>query len=188
MISSAKPSIAIAATIMQQGGVIAYPTEAVWGLGCDPFDEHAVRRLQYLKMRDLGKGLILIASNIQQVEPFLTDISAEQRQQLNAAWPGPFTWLVPNNGKVPSWICGRFSSIALRVTQHPDVRALCDRFGGAIVSTSANPQGKPAPHNSWQVHRYFHQHALLDYIVKGQTGQRRQPSTITDLVTGKVIR
>lgn len=188
MISVAKPSITIAATVMKQGGVIAYPTEAVWGLGCDPFDKHAVRRIQQLKQRDLTKGLILIASSMEQVEPFLTDISSEQRQLLEDSWPGPFTWLVPNNGAIPSWICGRFASVALRVTQHPDVKALCDRFGGAIVSTSANPQGKPAPQHGWQVRRYFHNNTLLDYIVKGQTGKRRKPSTITDLSTGKVIR
>ena len=189
------PSIRIAANIIHQGGVVAYPTEAVWGLGCAPDNEEAVHRILALKKRHVSKGLILVASSIEQFEPYLQHISDEQRTTLLESWPGPFTWLVPHHGLVPSWVSGKHDSIALRVSAHPCVRYLCDAFGGPIISTSANPQGKPAPTYAWQVERYFlHQaanypsSAELDWIVSGSVGQRKVPSTITDLVTGQVIR
>lgn len=182
------PSISIGAGLMQHGGVVAYPTEAIWGLGCDPFNYSAVKRILSLKQREERKGLILVASSIKQFEPFLTDITEAQKKTLEASWPGPFTWLVPNNGKVPKWITGDFTSVALRVSGHPYVRHLCDAFGGPIVSTSANPQSKPAPSEAWQVYRYFYQNPLLDGILKGSTGSANQPSTITDLISGTIIR
>lgn len=183
-----KPSIAINASIMHQGGVVAYPTEAVWGLGCDPFNARAVKKILLLKQRHPAKGLILVAATIEQFAPYLTELTAEQRGLLEQSWPGPFTWLVPNNGSIPSWISGNFNSVALRVSAHPYVHDLCQAFGGPIVSTSANPQGKPAPRHRWQVFRYFNDNTYLDNIAKGCVGNRKQPSEIKDLITGKIIR
>lgn len=182
------PSIAIAAKIMHQGGVIAYPTEAVWGLGCDLYNEQAVNNILTLKQRDPSKGLILVAASIEQFAPYLEHLSQTQRETLEASWPGAFTWLVPHNNMLPHWVHGRFSSVALRVSANPYVRDLCHAFGGPIISTSANPQGKPAPRHAWQVNRYFHNAPLLDYIVKGRVGNNTQPSTITDLISRKTIR
>lgn len=182
------PSIAINARIMKQGGVIAYPTEAVWGLGCDPHNEKAVNAILALKQRSVDKGLIIVASSIEQLTPYLSGLSDVHQQTLNDSWPGPYTWLVPVNDAVPSWISGRHPSVALRVSKHPYVRYLCDAFGGAIVSTSANPQGKPAPKYAWQVHRYFTNNPLLDHVARGSVGGNRNASTITDLLTGKVLR
>ncbi len=182
------PSVTIAASVMHQGGVIAYPTEAVWGLGCDPYNESAVQSILKLKSRDVSKGLILVASSCEQFEPILARLSDEQRSILLDSWPGPFTWLVPHHNLVPPWVYGKHTSIALRVSDHPTVRYLCDAFGGPIVSTSANPQGKPAPKQAWQVQRYFNQHDQLDWVVKGAVGSREQASTITDLISGQVIR
>lgn len=185
---SSSPSINIAASVMHSGGVIAYPTEAVWGLGCDPFDEAAVNAILALKQRHVEKGLIIVASSIEQLTPYLQNLSDTERQTLENAWPGPFTWLVPHHQTLPQWIYGKHSTVAMRVSNHPVVKALCDAFGGAIVSTSANPQGKPAPTQAWQVHRYFHHASLLNYVVKGQVGKSAQPSTITDLASGRIIR
>jgi L-threonylcarbamoyladenylate synthase len=182
------PSILIAARIMRQGGVIAYPTEAVWGLGCLPDNEEAVHKILALKQRHVSKGLILVASSISQFEPYLRGISSDQRQVLENAWPGPSTWLVPHHNSVPSWISGKHDSVALRVSKHPHIRYLCDAVGGPMVSTSANPQGKPAPKHTGQVKRYFKHQAELDWIVCGCVGQRSEPSTITDLITGQNIR
>jgi L-threonylcarbamoyladenylate synthase len=182
------PSISIAARIMRQGGVIAYPTEAVWGLGCLPDNEAAVQRILSLKQRHVSKGLILVASSISQFEPYLHHLSSEQRKTLEESWPGPSTWLIPHHNSVPSWISGKYISVALRVSKHPHIRHLCDAVGGPIVSTSANPQGKPAPKQTWQVKRYFRHQKELDFIVSGCVGRRAEPSTITDLVTGTVIR
>ena len=115
-----------AAAVIRLGGVIAYPTEAVWGLGCDINDQRAVERILQLKNRHVRKGLIVVAASIEQLAPYLTDISDEQRAQLQQYWPGPFTWLVKDNGQMPAWVRGQFDSIALRVSAHPVVAGLCN--------------------------------------------------------------
>lgn len=181
-------SIRLAVNALHKGEVIAYPTEAVWGLGCDPFDVDAVYNILELKGRSVDKGLILIASDISQLEFILKDLSTAQRARMKASWPGPTTWIVPNNGRVPYWVSGNHSGVAVRVTDHPLVQALCKMYGGPIVSTSANPQGKPAAKYRWQVERYFGHASQLTYITKGIVGKRDRPSDIIDLLSESVIR
>lgn len=171
---------------LRAGGVIAYPTEGVWGLGCDPDDPAAVWRLLQLKARDPAKGLILVAADIEQFAPLLRNVSARQRQQLEASWPGPNTWLVDDGGAAPELVRGEHAQVALRVTAHPLVRHLCRAFGGPIVSTSANPAGRPAPVTALQVRRYFGDQ--LDFLLPGALGGQRGPTTIRDLATGRVLR
>lgn len=183
---SLNPRVHFAAKQMKLGGVIAYPTEAVWGLGCNPFDEQAVLRLLALKSRPVEKGLILIAADIRMFDPFIYHLDDLQRQRLKNSWPGPHTWLVPNNGLIPEWISGRFSSVALRVTDHPVAAGLSRAFGGPLVSTSCNPQGLPPATTIHQVYRYFGYQ--LDAVTTGQVGKRTAPSEIRDLLTGAIIR
>lgn len=171
---------------LQSGGVIAYPTEGVWGLGCDPFDAHAVARLLQLKRREPAKGLILVAATSAQFEPYLAPLTPAQRQQLLSTWPGPATWLVPHNGTVPEWITGGRPQVALRVSAHPPVVALCERFGGPLVSTSANPSGRPPARDALRVRRYFG--TRLDYILQGPLGGQRGPTPIRDLRDGSLRR
>lgn len=170
---------------MSRGGVIAYPTEAVWGLGCNPNDEQAVSRLLALKGRHVKKGLILVAASIRQLAPYLKQVTPAQRQQLEATWPGGVTWLVPDQ-TAPDWIRGEFDSVALRVSPHPLVAGLCTAFGGPVVSTSANPQGLPPAMSGMDVRRYFG--SQLDGIAPGLVGNQRNPSEIRDLRTGKIVR
>lgn len=177
-----------AARRVKRGDVIAYPTEAVWGLGCDPLNKYAVRRLLLLKQRPVEKGVILVAAAIEQFDFILNGLEVEQYQRLNSTWPGHNTWVVPNNGMVPTWISGDHPGVALRVSTHPLVRALCRRVGGPLVSTSANPAGKVPVKAGWQVRRYFRDSPLLDFIVPGCVGQQRKPSTIRDIETGKIFR
>lgn len=172
--------------MLRQGGVVAYPTESVWGLGADPANPEAIRRLLQLKQRPRSKGLILIAANTGQLWPWLALLSAQQRAVLAASWPGPNTWLVPNNGIASSWVVGDHANIALRVTDHPVSQALCLAFGGPLISTSANPQNRPAAKTAVQLRRYFG--SELDFIAPGRTGGRRKPSVIRDLATGEVLR
>src|SRR5690606_18310794 len=136
-----------AATALRSGGVIAYPTEAVWGLGCDPRNEAAVLRLLALKQREVDKGLILVGASEAQLTPYIDMLAldAAQRAAVLASWPGPHTWIVPASTQAPAWITGTHTGIAVRVSAHPTVIALCDAFGGALVSTSANRAGEPAP-------------------------------------------
>lgn len=180
------PRIRRIAEQLWQGAVIAYPTEAVWGLGCAPFDEQAVRRLLALKQRVPEKGLILVAADIEQFHPYLCGLQPELRQRLRASWPGPVTWLVPDNGYAPAWIRGQHRSVALRVSDHPLVAGLCRAYGGPLVSTSANPQGKPPALTGLSVRRYFSHR--LDDISPGVVGKQARPSEIRDLLTGEVLR
>ena len=176
----------LAARYLRGGGVVAYPTEGVWGLGCDPEDAEAVQRLLALKRRDPAKGLILVAASIDQVLPYLDGLDSAQRQTLSTSWPGAQTWIVPDNGSASHWVTGGKPGLALRVSANPVVRALCHAFGGPIVSTSANPSGRPAPLSMLRVRRYFP--AQLDYVLAGALGGQSGPTPIRDLVTGELIR
>lgn len=175
-----------AADTISSGGVIAYPTEAVWGLGCHPDNKIGVERILKLKGRSVDKGLILVAANIEQLQPYLHGLDQSQLDRMQQTWPGPTTWLVPNNGVAADWITGRHDSLALRVSNHPLVAALCQRVGGAIVSTSANPQGKISARNRFEVRRFFAKG--LDYYAPGEVLGHSNPSQIRDLISDKIIR
>jgi len=175
-----------AAALLRQGGVLAYPTEAVWGLGCDPFNSRALQRLLLLKERDPSKGVILIAANIEQFKPWLTEITPAQQKVLEKSWPGPQTWLVKNNGYTPELIRGKHAKVALRVSDHPWVVALCEAFDGPIVSTSANTTGQAPLLNYEAIEQSFG--GDLDMILNGALGSLNRPTRITDLATGEVLR
>jgi L-threonylcarbamoyladenylate synthase len=175
-----------ATRIMAGGGIIACPTEAVWGLGCDPWNEYAVERLLQLKRRPRRKGLILVAADMSQFDWLLGELTPAQHSRLELSWPGPITWLVPHGGKVPEWICGEFDTVALRVTAHPVLAQLCAVAGHPLVSTSANIGGAQPARQQFQVRRYFKDQ--IDYLVPGALGGRDMPSTIRDLVSDTVIR
>ncbi len=179
-------SIAQGASVIRAGGVVAYPTEGVWGLGCDPFSENALSRILTLKRRKMGMGVILVAANLAQLQPYLSGLNTSQIQTLNISWPGPVTWLIPNNGYAPAWISGGRETLAVRVTDHPLVQALCLQAGGPIVSTSANPHKMPAAKTGLKVRCYFSDQ--VDYITAGKIGGRSKPSEIHNLVTGEQIR
>jgi L-threonylcarbamoyladenylate synthase len=177
-----------AATAMHAGGVIAYPTEAVWGLGCDPFDETAVLRLLAIKQRPVDKGLILVAAALGQFDG-LADWEAlprARRDEVFASWPGPHTWIVPATARVPRWITGAHDGVAMRVSAHPVVVALCNAFDGVLVSTSANPAGAPAPHSLAALDGSLL--AALDGCVAGETGGAARPTPIRDARTGAELR
>lgn len=171
---------------LRDGGVIACPTEAVWGLSCDPNDADAVEHLLALKGRPMDKGLILVAASEQQLEFLLGDLSAQQRQALAETWPGPATWLLPHRNRVPDWICGKHATVAVRVSAHPAVAALCNAWGGALVSSSANRAGAQPAREAYQVQRYFG--AAVDYILPGRTGLSDKPTSIRDLASGTIVR
>jgi L-threonylcarbamoyladenylate synthase len=179
-------SIAGAVQCLQDGDVIAYPTEAVYGLGCDPLNEAAVRRVLELKSRPAAAGLILIADRFERFEPFVGTLDPRLLEPALASWPGPVTWLFPRGEGVPDWLAGGHSTVALRVSAHPVCRALCAAFGGAIVSTSANPAGAEPARSARQVTDYFADR--LCGIVEGELGRQRRPSEIRDLASGRVVR
>ncbi|SDM30215.1 translation factor SUA5 [Franzmannia pantelleriensis] len=179
-------SVASAAKALARGELVAYPTEAVWGLGCDPASGEALTALLRLKQRDPAKGLILVAGDIAQFAPWLDGLPAALHAPLVSSWPGPNTWLVPDNGHSHPLVRGGHDRVALRVSDHPLVRELCDAFGGPLVSTSANPAGEPEARSADQVDAYFG--AALYGLVEGELGGRDAPSMIRDLVSGRVLR
>lgn len=180
--------IAAATALLHRGGVIAYPTEAVWGLGCDPFDEAAVLRLLALKQRAVDKGLILIAAAAAQFDGLLDwgALADDRRATVHASWPGPHTWVVPATTRVPRWITGDHDGVAVRVSAHPLVVALCSAFAAPLVSTSANPAGATAPRTLSEFDPTLL--AALDGIVAGDTGGRDRPSDIRDARSGAALR
>jgi len=176
-----------AVRVLRQGGVIAYPTEAVWGLGCDPWNEAAVLRLLRLKRRPVDKGLILVASSVAQVQPLLAHLTTAQQQVVSDTWPGPVTWLVPDPANmIPAWVKGRHDSVAIRVSAHPLVKELCDAWGGPLISTSANPSAALPARNSLKVKTYFG--SGLDFILDGALGGRERPSEIRSISDFSVVR
>jgi L-threonylcarbamoyladenylate synthase len=175
-----------AVEVMRRGGVIACPTEAVWGLSCDPRREKAVARLLRLKHRPVAKGLILVAGTPSQLGFLLEGLPVPWLNTLAATWPGPTTWLIPHHRRVPPWIHGAHKTVAVRVSDHPVVRALCGAWGGPLVSTSANPAGARPPVVAFQVRRYFGHE--LDGILPGAVGGSGRPTVIRDLATGRVVR
>ncbi|WP_299082068.1 Sua5/YciO/YrdC/YwlC family protein [uncultured Paraglaciecola sp.] len=169
------------------GGILAYPTESVLGLGCDPDNEGAVQQLLTLKKRPIEKGLILVANTYSQLLPYVDDakIPMQMRSEIFSSWPGPVTWLLPAAEQAPKWVTGNSDLIAVRVSQHLVVRQLCEQFGKPLVSTSANVSGKPPAINAKQLYQQFDESL---YLVKGQVGGASKPSKIRHGNSGKTIR
>jgi L-threonylcarbamoyladenylate synthase len=185
---TAKPSpfkIRLAIQKINQGEVIAYPTEAVYGLGCNPLDEEAVLKLLALKNRSVDKGLILIASSLEQLDPYL-QLTTEIVSRIQATWPGSVTWIIPAQPWVPQWLTGKHSSLAVRVTSHPIARLLCEENEGPLVSTSANATTKPPAAKSWQVYKNLGHNEL--FIVPGEVGNLKQATPIFDVLNHQKIR
>jgi len=182
-----KLNIKLATITLLQGGVIAYPTEAVWGLGCDPWNKWAVMKLLAVKQRPMEKGLILVADSTQQFGPLFEDLSAELKVTLNNAGPAPITWLIPDpKDRIPLWLKGSHSKIAIRISSHPLVRELCQSFGSMIVSTSANESGAPEIKSRLKLVKSLGD--KLGFIVPGQLGSELKTSTIKDLESGMMLR
>ncbi|MGY0612737.1 MULTISPECIES: Sua5/YciO/YrdC/YwlC family protein [unclassified Luteimonas] len=173
---------------LREGAVVAYPTEAVWGLGCDPFHEAAVLRLLALKQRAVGKGLLLVAADVAQFEGLVDwgALPAARRDAVLASWPGANTWVLPATPRVPRWITGAHDGVAVRVSAHPLVAALCRGFGGALVSTSANATGQPPARSEADLAPPLR--AAVDAVLPGATGGLERPTPIRDARTGVALR
>lgn len=191
-----------AISVLQDGGVIAYPTEFCFGLGCDPANGSAIQRILEIKQRTVEQGVILIAANVLQVEEYAElnadSLAQDIKQEILASWPGPVTWLLPAKQHASTWIRGEHSSIAMRVTAHALSNELCSQFGGAIVSTSANRHGQPALTKAQAVVDELG--SEVDYVIDSSVGvanskendndrtQDLKASQIRDAITGKRLR
>ena len=168
-------------------GVWAYPTEAVYGLGCNPDDETAVQRLLAIKQRSVKKGLILIAADFSQVTKYLKPLTKAQQVFTQ---PSATSYLFPVQSSIPHWLTGEFDTLAVRITMHPAAKAMCEALDSAIVSTSANLSGQPPAKSSDEVIQQFSesQNTSIDALLSGKTGDSAKPSVIRDSISGKIIR
>ncbi|MFD2096211.1 Sua5/YciO/YrdC/YwlC family protein [Corallincola platygyrae] len=173
---------------LQQQQLIAYPTEAVFGLGCDPDSEAAVNKLLELKQRPIEKGLILVAASVEQLTDYiaLDTLDEQQWKRIEASWPGPNTWVIPKQVGVPEWLSGKFDSLAVRVSAHPVVQELCLAYGKPIVSTSANLTGEPPCRTYTEVKAQLGDR--LGAIVDAPCGPSSNPTQIRDALTNQVLR
>lgn len=178
-------SIRQAVKALRNGEVIAYPTEAVFGLGCDPWDDDAILKILDIKQRPWHKGVILIASDFNQLTDFIEPLPADILQQIEASWPGPVTWLLPAKDTTSAYLTGKHNTIAVRVTAHPIARDLCRAAGHALVSTSANIASMPPAKTVRQVRWNL---PTVHTIVTGNCGKATKPSQIRDAQTGAIIR
>jgi L-threonylcarbamoyladenylate synthase len=186
--SAAAGELARAVDALRTGGVIAYPTEAVYGLGCDPRSVNAVARVFELKQRPATQGVLLIASDFAQLEPYidLAAVPVGALERARATWPGPNTWVFPRAASTPAWLAGGHAGIAVRVTAHPLAAALCRAFCGALVSTSANRHGAPPARSATEVRAMFADE--LAFILDGATGGLERPTPIRDAISGDTFR
>jgi len=205
------------AAIIQQGGIVAYPTEAVFGLGCDPHNPAAVQRLLALKQRSEAKGLIVIAANIAQLANYISDDITDHgcesdcnskrvlkkhtlEKTVSSKQNSPTTWLVPANEKVPKWITGQYSSVAVRISTHPACQQLCLAVAYPIISTSANPSGCEPARDIATLQAYFASSRQdpknqnkpistgIDAIFNAPLGNYQRPSIIRDAMTNQILR
>jgi len=178
----------VAVRALRRGGIIAYPTEAVYGLGCDPANEAAVARLLSIKRRSAGGGLVLVAADIAQLGEWLAmdRLPRKVQQTIRDSWPGPCTWVMPASAAAPRAVCAGDGTLAVRVSAHPLVGALCTAFAGPLVSTSANRHGAEPLCSARSVSRLFGD--TVDVVLDGALGDARSPCPIVDALSGRVIR
>ena len=174
------------ARIVLQGGVIAYPTEAVYGLGCDPYSAHAVLRLLQIKRRNIGKGLIVIGAEYRHLAALIEPQDIGIKNKILQHRLQPITWLLPSPPQAPYWLTGDHSQIAVRLTTHPIAQAICREIDQALVSTSANLHSRPPARTVLNVRRYFT--GQLDYICSGRVGSLKKPTEIRDILSDRTLR
>jgi L-threonylcarbamoyladenylate synthase len=170
---------------LKRGGLIAYPTESCYGLGCDPGNRQAVQRILKLKQRPQRKGLILIAAHYHQVARYLQPLTADEQARLQHDGERAVTCLMPVKPSCPRWLRGEHVTLAVRLTAHPYAKQLCCSAGSALVSTSANRSGQRPAKTRAECQRLFGKEV---WVLPGRVGKRKQPSTIQAWVGGKIIR
>ncbi|MBG3852148.1 Sua5/YciO/YrdC/YwlC family protein [Xanthomonas sp. WHRI 8391] len=190
MQSAPSPALSLdnAVAALTRGGVIAYPTEAVWGLGCDPRQQAAVLRLLAIKRRPVDKGVIVVAASVDVLHEWVDFDALEpaRKQEVLASWPGPHTWILPVTAQVPRWVTGAHDGLAVRISAHPVVAALCAAWGAPLVSTSANLAGEPPARSRQSLDPALL--ASIDGVVDGEVGALAQPTQIRDARSGQILR
>ena len=171
---------------LNAGKILAHPTESIWGLGCDALNEEAVNLIFKIKKRDKKKNFILLVKSVESFEKYLEEINTEDKTFLNKYWPGPYTFLIKYNEKLPTHLKNASGKIAIRVSNHLPTKQLFKTYNGYIVSTSANISGKDNLDDPNEIINFFEydEIAYYDEIL----GKNITPSKIIDLESRTVIR
>ena len=179
-------SVEVARARLFRGDVIAYPTEAVYGLGCDIFNQGAVLRILEIKKRPESKGLIVLVADWEQLELLIDKnlVPKARLAMLEKTWPGPVTWVFPASKQVPKWVRGEHDSIAVRMSAHPVAHALCQN--GPIISTSANLSGAPPARDLDALSALISEDVAG--VVTGELGERSEVSEIYNILDGLSVR
>lgn len=178
--------LAEATRVLHRGGIVAYPTEGVYGLGCLPTELDTVERLLSVKRRSWRKGLLLVAANLEQLAPFVTIPHGARREEILSSWPGPVTWVLPARPETPDLLTGGRNTLAVRVTGHAISRTLCLQADTPLISTSANRAGRPPLLSARAVRLALG--SEIDYVLSGPLGGLDKPTAIRDGITGAYLR
>lgn len=179
-------SLDAAIDALQAGHVIAYPTESVYGLGCDPYHEHACQTLCDLKARHDGSGWICVIGDLEPLQSLVAPLSESMLKKLHETWPGPTTWVLPAAPNLPPWLMGPNQTIAVRYSAHPVVQALCKLFKSPLISTSANLKSQPPARDLNTLRTYFDAQTL-PVVLEGDLGGAHQPCRMLS-ASGNIIR
>ena len=178
--------ISLAVKVLRGGGVLAYPTEGVFGLGCDPLNGLAVAKLAAMKRREVAQGFILIGACLTDLLPFIFP-DEKIFEKIVAETPNATTWIVPAAEALPNWLLGPGQTVAVRLTSHPLSARLCCAFGGAVISTSANSRGQRPAKGLLRIRQTFRTDCI-DFLLPGRLGGAKGPSEIRDASTGRIVR
>jgi L-threonylcarbamoyladenylate synthase len=170
---------------LKSGGVIAYPSESVYGLGCNPYNLQAVSDLLSVKHRSYKKGLIILVSDIEQASSLIEPLSTQQKQRIQNHHGRATTWLVNKSERTSPLLAGNHPKLAIRVTSNPVAKKLCEMMQGPIVSTSCNRNAKPTSRSAAVIRNKFY--LPLAQIIPGACGGE-PASRIVDLESGQILR
>lgn len=173
-----------AVRVIREGGVVAFPTETYYGLGVDPFNEEAVRRLFALKQRPSAKPLLTLVASRDQLTLLTTEVPALY-EPLMALWPGPLTLVFKARSSLSDLLTGNTGTIGARISSHPLARELVRAVGHPITATSANISGRPAAIRAAEVSKAFGD--KVDFILDGGRTPGRKGSTLVGCQQGKLV-
>ncbi len=171
-----------AISILKNGGLIIYPTEGVYGLGCDALNEKSVKEVFKIKFRSHEKSFITICSDISQLDGLIHSDYMTDKKITKFDFT---TWIIPIDDSCPCWL-SKDDNIAVRISNHPVVKDLCNGLGKPLISTSANISNQEYENNLNHISKLFDK--KVECIVEGKLGGKNTPSKIIDIVTGSVLR
>ena len=173
-----------AASVLRAGGLVAFPTETVYGLGADATNEAAVRRIFEVKARPADHPLIVHLGSADVLDEWAEDIAPAARLLADVFWPGPLTMVLRRSARVPDIVTGGRETVGLRVPDHPVARALLDSFAGAVAAPSANRFGRVSPTTADHVRADLGPD--VDLVLDGGACAVGVESTIVDLSAGRI--